>query len=273
MDLRRYLRVDMFDINELQKVYFELFKAGIMHFEYDEFIKHFTWVGQKERFTKQDISDLLSNDMYDKLVNYLDSDTTSILSPLYDYLYSPDLILSNLFRFEHPINPEYLKRYVSLYNEESFKKLKNILWNGADINYKVVSLNDLANVFLDKYEVIILDNILQYNKDISGLESVDDVNNFISQTLGSMLTENGAIQAGYGYEVGTAAFKDSFGIPYNESEFAGIIGKIMLDVEKNSGILIPLVNNYDNYNYDFIPGVEQADGRESDNMVLTYVKK
>lgn len=38
-------------------------------------------------------------------------------------------------------------------------------------------------------------------------------------------------------------------------------------------ILIPLVKKYDHYSYNFIPGVENFDGREVENMFLTHKKK
>ena len=267
------VKVDMFDVNELQKVFYNLMKTGIMYLDYEEFIKHFTWKEQKARFTKVDIGDLLSNEMYDKLVYHLDEDTEYVLSPLYDYFYSPDLIISKLFRFEHPVQTDYLKRFVSLYNEEEFYKLKNMLLNGADINYHIASLTDLDKKMTDSYDAIILDNILQSYKDIPEFDTPYDVNRFIDKRLSKLLDVGGVIQAAYGYEVGTALFKDEFGISYNSEEFGGLTCNFVKDIEKKESILIPLVKKWDTYSCDFIPGVEKFDGRKSDNMVLTYRKK
>lgn len=71
----------------------------------------------------------------------------------------------------------------------------------------------------DSYDVIVLDNVLQYYKDIPEFNNSSDVNSFIDKRISRLLNGCGVIQAGYGYEVGIAVFMDEFEIPYNSEEF------------------------------------------------------
>lgn len=60
-------KVDMFDINELQKIYYELLKTAITVLNYEEFVKYFTLEDTKTIFKKEKIRNLISNEMYEKL--------------------------------------------------------------------------------------------------------------------------------------------------------------------------------------------------------------
>ena len=49
--------------------------------------------------------------------------------------------------------------------------------------------------------------------------------------------------------------------------------KLALQQEIKEGINIPLIEKWDDYSYDFIPGVENLDnGTQADNLVLSYKK-
>jgi len=267
--LRGAEHVDCFDVNFLQKIYFEYMKTAIMYLSYEEFMKCFTLPKQDFVFKKRDITDLLSNESFDRLSPFLSDDVLAVLGPVYDFSYSSDVILSSLFRFEHPVYQEYLKRYVSFYNEEEYYKLQKILRERDAINYQVMNLTDVPQKLSSKYDLIVLDNILQYYKNIKGLETPYEVNLFLNKKLSSLLKEDGEIQATYGFSIATDAFKDKFHIPYQKRDF---LGELMIAKEKKEGIAIPLVDKW-GYHYDFIPGVEQAEGSPSENVVLTYKKK
>ena len=266
-------KVDMFDVNELQRLFFEYMKVVITYLSYEEFIKFFTLKKQSTVMKRSDIKNLLSEELYSQLAYFLPEDVEEVFSPLYDFFDSTDLISSSLFRFEHVITLDYLKRNVSFYNEEQYYKLQKILRDDkCQINYKTVSLTDVPKQFDGKYDLIILDNILQYYKNITGLETPYLVNMFIQKQLSRLLTDNGVIQVNYAFEIGTDAFREKFKIPYDK-KYMGILCDFIIEKEIKDGINIPLVQKWDNnYSYSFIPGVETMSDISSDNMVLTYRK-
>lgn len=268
-------KVDMFDVNELQRIFFEYMKTAIMFLSYEDFIKYFTLKEQKMLFQKKDIANLLANELYPQLALLLPDDVDYVLEPLFDFFYSEDLILSGLFRFEHPLTLDYLKKYVSFYNKEEYYRLQNILRSGScEINYYQASLQDVPKKFQGKYDLIVLDNVLQYYSKIRGLETPYNANMFISKELGKLLADNGAIQAAYGFEVATDALKMSQGIPFTGcKESKHLLAQFALKVEQKEGICSQLVKKWDRYTYDFIPGVEQEEDKPAENVVLTYRKK
>lgn len=271
--------VDMFDVNELQKLYFEYMYTAIMHLDYETFIKHFTLANKTSFMHKSEIKDLLSEELYNKLVKYLPKDVEFVFSPLYDYYDSFDLLTSNLFITDHPINLDYLKRNASFYNEDEYYKLQKILRKeNCQIKYKTVSLTDVPSEFDKQYDLIVLDNLLQYYKDIPELETPYLTNLFIQKKLSNLLEDEGVIQVNYGFGIAAEAFKEKFNIPSNfelpKDTLLSILPKnIILREEQENGINIPLVERYGDYSYDFITGVEIEDGANMDNLVLTYKKK
>lgn len=266
-------KVDLFDANYLQKLYFEYMKTAVMYLDYETFVKHFTLQVQRKIFKKSEIRDLLSNELYDKLVYYLPEDVETVFTSLYDWFDSTDLILSSLFRFEHFITLDYLKKNISFYNEEQYYELQKILRAGScEFNYETLSLVDVPKHFQTGYDLIILDNILQYYKNIPGLDDPYLVNMFIRKKLSNLLVDNGQIQVNYGFEVATDAFREKFKIPYNK-EHLDFYRKFQLQEEMKKGINIPLVEKWDDYTYSFVSGVERIQGGKSDNLVLSYRKK
>lgn len=267
-------KVDLFDINYLQKLYYEYMKTAIMNLDYETFIKHFTLQKQKTLMPRSNIKDLLSNELYSKLVTHLSDEVKTVFTPLYDWYYSTDLILSSLFRFEHFITLDYLKKNISFYNEEQYYELQKILRTGScEINYETISLVDVPKHFNSEYDLIILDNILKYYKNISGLNDPYLVNMFIRKELSKLLAANGQIQVNYGFEVDADAFREKFAIPYEKKQLDFCRG-FQLHEEKEYGINIPLIKEWsEDYKYDFIPGVERIFGGNSGNLVLSYRKK
>ena len=265
--------VDLFDINELQRLYFEYMKTAITYLDYPTFIKHFTLPKQTTVMKRENLKDLLSNDLYQKLYFFLPDEVEEVFSPLFDFHYSVDLVISNLFRFEHIITLDHLKKNVSFYNEEEYYKLQTILRDeNYPMDFKTVPLTDVPKAFKEKYDLIILDNILQYYKDIRGLETPYAVNMFISKQLSSLLKEDGTIQVNYGFEVATDAVKERFKIPYTKSCVPMI--DFILKTEQKTGINIPLIEKWsDRYSYEFIPGVERTETPGKENLILNYKRK
>lgn len=264
-------QVDLFDVNELQRLYYEYMKTAIMQLDYEDFMKHFTLQEQQNIMAMHKYSDLLSNELYDKLVDFVPDDVKEVFTPLYDYFYSTELITSELFRLEHIITPEYLKKYVSFYEEENYNKLKRILQENENvITYQTCSLTDVPKKYKDQYDLVILDNILQYYKDIPTLDTPYDVNRFLSKSMVQRLTEKGCIQATYGFEIAADAFMEKLGL--EKEEKLSFLKRIAIQEELKEGIHIPLIQKRYGYEYDLIPGVETCDETITKNLVLTYQK-
>ena len=263
-------QVDLFDTNELQRLYSEYMKTAIIQLEYEDFMNHFTLKEQQDVMPIHKYSNLLSNELYDRLVDFVPDDVEEVFTPLYDYFYSTELITSALFRLEHIITPEYLKRYVSFYEEENYNKLKRILQeNEHAITYQTCSLTDVPKTYKDQYDLVILDNVLQYYRNIPTLETPYDVNRFIRKSLAQRIIENGSIQATYGFEIAADAFMEQLGL-VEESEERSLLKQLIIQKEIKEGIHIPLIQKWSGYDYNLIPGVEMYDGGNSKNLVLTY---
>ncbi len=266
-------KVDMFDINELQRLFFLYMKTAITVLSYEEFMKHFTLKEQYPLMSTDKVKDLLSNELFEKLRFYLDDDVEIVFGSLLDYFYSSDLLFSGLFRFEYIISTDYLKRITSFYNEEEYYKLQKILRSEkVEINYHICSLTDVPSTFTLQYDLIALDNILQYYQEIKDIGTVYEANRFIDKKLSNLLANDGFIQVAYGFEVATDALKHALNIPLENNDYHNFFNKYILKEDVKNGICTGLIKKWDHYSYDFIQGAEEND-IISDNVVLTYRKR
>lgn len=262
-------KVDLFDINELQRLYFEYMRTAIMVLDYDTFTKHFTIRSNNFKFQRHEFKDLLSEELYDKVVKYLPQDVETVYTPLYDYFNSVDLVLSNLYRSDYSLLLSYLKKNISFYNEDEYYKLQRILRDETcKIDYKTISLTEIPKEYKDKYDLIILSNILQYYKEIANLNTIPLVERFIKK-LSKSLTEDGAIQVNYLYEVPALAFKDIYD-PLFDRSFINPIIQFIIKQEAKTGVNLPLYESSDNYSYSCIRGVEKSILENPENVILTY---
>lgn len=270
--------VDLFDINNLQRLYFMYQKTAITILKYEEFIKHFTLTNQTFPLYKSMTKNLLSNELFDKLYPYLDKEVKEVFGALYDFYYSQDLILSALFRFEHTLATDYLKRTISYYNKEQYYQLQKILREEkAKITYQPCSLIDVPKIFQEKYDLIALDNILQYYETIPELNTISKINMFIKEQLANVLNENGLIHVMYGFEVETDALKEVLNFRSRKTDsqdnLEELLKKFILKNYMNKSVCAGLIKGETLYSYTIIEGVEEEHGQISDNVVLTYQKK
>ena len=268
-------KVDQFDINELQRLFYEYMKVGIMNLSHQDFIKYFTLKKHSFMMSFYELKDLLSDELYYRLRPNLPEDVDMVLGSIFDCSNHIDLLMSSLFRFEHRLDTNYLKQMVSFYNEEEYYNLQDILRNNkCEINYHTASLKELPYKFNDKYDLIILDNILQYYQNIPGLNNSNRVHMFIDKTLSSMLTDKGVIQTNYGFTIAAEAVKKHLGMPTSmDIRISNPISQIQTDIEMKKGIDVQLLKKWDNYRYDFIDAVESFEGLDTNNVVITYKPK
>ncbi len=250
--------VDMFDINYFQKVFYLYMQCAIKYLDYEDFIKHFTMLEDVNCFTKDNVKDIISHDLFDKLYSKLDVEVREVFGPLYDFYKDNSFLFSRLFRFNYCINLSYLKKYVSFYNKEEFYKLKELLFSKS-LNYDVCDLKDLKSK--KKFDLILLGNVLTFYKS-TDLNTCERVNGFINETLLSMLSDNGAVQVGYLFGDGFEHFINNLHGKLNENPLK--INEQMLHFYEE--INFTLVKNYSSlYSGNIIPGV---DGK-SKNIILS----
>lgn len=257
--LRGAKNVECFDINRRQRAYFDLLCTSIRNLSYEDFCRFFSMDG------KQFMSPLI----LDVLGFFFEEDENrAILEPLF-YFNKKDN-----FRYDYDVRMSFLTRFTSYYNKEDYERLQKELYDKR-INFEVCDISDVPQVFEGKkYDLIFLDNILQYYKNIAMLDSAYKVNNFIKKDLSQLLTDDGIIQVNYGFQLAAAALDSSkpfvldSGKPYNNT----FMSKQMVEVEKKEGINGLLLAKGD-YDYEFIPGVEVELAEKAANVVLTYKKK
>lgn len=94
-----------------------------------------------------------------------------------------------------------------------------------------------------------------------------------------MLNLGGIIQVDYGFEVASHAVSSLIGrTPPNLSGndvFSLETNSAIINRAKREGIIPGLISQYEDYYYEFIPGVEEelSIGHHAENVVLSYVKK
>lgn len=268
--------VDMYDININQQIYYELIKTAITELPYEEFIRHFSLKEQPESgfLTYDQIKDLLSLEMYFKIAHALPDYIRQILDPIYISFRSPERLFSSLYRFEFPVYIEYLKKFVPYYKKEEYEKLQRVLrMKKCDMSYQIANLYDLPNVYKnEKYDLIVLDNILQTYKNIRYLNNPNDVNRFIQKSLKPMLNPDGNIQVGYAFEMRTDMVLENLGKKPVNCKQMGLLSAMYYLKEKREEINSLLLTKYpDFYDYTLIPGVECPLG-EKQNLILSLKK-
>lgn len=270
-------KVDMFDINELQRLYYLFMQTSIMVLSYEDFIKYFTLSELKKVYTQSDIKDFLSTELFQELSNALPTEVSFAFEEIFENFPNYHLIFTALFRFEHNMDIEYLKKYMSFYNKDDYYKLQTILReNKCEFNYHQCSIRDVPTMFQDQYDLILLDNLTQYYKEIPMLNTPYAINQFITNNLSDLLTENGKIQSAYGFEVATVALRSFLKLPLfeQESRTLNFFEQLAINEDVKEGICPNLIRKWpDNYTYEFIEGVEEHSNYTSQNVILTYQKK
>lgn len=271
-------KIDMFDINELQKIYYELIKTAIIHLDYDDFIKYFTSQETTQPSYTSNCQRFFSQELYQKLKLFLPARVKFILGPLFQSSSYSNLLSSNLCKYMYPVDLAYLKKFISFYNEKEYNRLRYILSSRkCKINYHNVDITKVPTYFKDKYDLILLDNVLQYYEDIPELNTPSAVDAFIQKQLMKMLNNGGSIQASYGFEAETEAFQRRINSYSQNSQtyeryYEILQRQRLIDIATKYDINNLLYQENNNYEYSFFEGVE-SDKIKKENMVLTLRKK
>lgn len=268
--------IDCFDKNILQYLYFILYNTAIKTIDFEDFIANFT--SQKLAQRAQSYEHILSNWLLFDVLDEMVKNVAEYWAKLYKTGKFKDLIASNLFRTYYPFFIEDLKVYSSVYNKENYYKLQKLLNNqDIEINYHICDISELPKTFKDKqYDLMMFDNILQYYKHIPALDNISTVNLYAKEKLTPMLTNNGKIQIGYGFEVVADAVKGllDIDVPKLSSGINQRIIEYTVKKEQKEGFVPNIIKKYglnNLYSIDFIKAVEEMNGHlTSQNLVLTY---
>lgn len=262
-------KIDLFDINVLQYLYFELVKEGIVHFDYQQFIDNFTTrIDEKGIFSIK--SDLFKD--IDELLKISDTPSNEYWRKLLELYSKKQLVNSELFNYLGT-NIEYLKYKSSLYTKDSFNKIKRmIIDKNVSLNYIICNIEDIDNIFKDKYDLIMFDNILQFYSQLKKYKSVEEINTFIETKLSNMLTNSGKIEVCYGHQKTAIYMMDMFGDEDTSYIYHDSLYALSKKNIKAKGLIPNLYPLSDNYSIDFIPNSKRDYSNFSKHCLLTYTK-
>lgn len=266
-------KIDCFDKNILQYLFFELFDASIQNLDYHQLINNFT--ARMVDARSQDYSLMFGDDIFYDVLPQVKEPAREYWKTLFFHDDIRDFLITNLFRTNHPIYVEYLEKFSSIYQEDKFYKLQDLLKsNEVSINYHICDITEIDKEFKDnKYDLIIFDNILQYYKSIDELSTHDKAHNFIQNRIVPMLNDDGKIQVGYGFQVIAEVLDIMNEKEANEmQQLIRFMKSKIIEKSMQNDFIPNMIKNYDMYDINYIPGVEPNMFFESKNVVLTYKK-
>ncbi len=266
-------RIDCFDKNALQGLYFELIKATIKNCEYETLISNFSSIGLPD--DTQDINSFLSSDLFYDVLEHVEEPARKYWAWVFMKNDVKKLLYTNLFRSVYALPAEKVKRIASMYNEESFYKLKELLNNNeVEINYHICDATEIDKEFEGKtYDLVAFDNIFQFYRSMGKYSNLDNIHNFLQNRVVPMLNDNGSIQVGYGFYIVAETIEN-------------FINKGMIDILCNYSLeeinlsiqhdFIPnMINRFDDYEINYVDAVENIlhERPKTKNVVLSYRKK
>lgn len=264
-------KIDCFDCNVLQYLYFELVDAAIKNLDYEDFIENFTAIKQGNL---QYFHRMFGEYMFFDLLEYIEEPAAEYWCSLFKKTGITNLMLTNVFRSLYILDANYLKKLSSVYKRDNFYKLKELLKDDTiKINHHICDISQIPTEFKDKYDLIIFSNIFQYFKNMKKFSDTKDIYKFVTEKVSSMLNDKGKIQVGYGFELiadTVSRMKDR-----EYSHMQGIeefFANMQMDKAIND--FIPkMLTDYNDFDYDYIKGVEPPIHHKPENIILTYRKK
>lgn len=270
--------IDCFDKNILQYLFYALSYAAICSIDFDDFLYNFT--SKKIRQDEQRYEHILSDWLFFDVLDQMGGPEAEYWSKIFKSGKKLELIGTELFRTYYPFFVETLKHFSSIYNIQGYEQLKYLLTtNKVKINYHICDLDEIHREFAgEKYGIIMYDNILQYYRQIPALDNVGAINRYAKEKWAPMLTDDGVIQIGYGFEVVADAARELLNIGEAEKpkDINALFFRMGIEDEKKNGFISNVIKKYgvgddSLYNLDFIRAAEECDGHlKSKNVLLTY---
>lgn len=183
--------VETFDINQVAYFFFELKKALIIAYNFDEIcflIKNPTKIFEKFNEYQHLLNPLTIN-FFKNLINEYKDNTKELLKNLFiDRILSAKKTWKNLTNAYESLEELFLiSQYKNFYlsSEENYNKLKEQLLKHYNDSFYFVNLYHFKST--KKYDIVYLSNIGDY------YDSVEEFNKFIKKLSSELLTEDGII--------------------------------------------------------------------------------
>lgn len=271
-------KIDCFDKNILQYLFYALFETAIRNIDFCEFLSNFT--SKRTSSFEQRFDHILSDWLFFDVLDQMGNQEAEYWAKIFKSGQKDQLIASNLFRTYYPFLAENLRHFSSVYNIGSYEELQYLLnTHKVDITYHICDLDEIHKEFAgEKYGLIMLGNILQYYKQIPALDNVGAVNRFLKDKWSNMLTEDGKIQLCYGFEVVGDAVSNlmHLGGIQKINNISDLSIKYAREKDQKEGYICNVIKKYgvgddSPYSIDFIRAVEEMDGhKDAKNVILTY---
>lgn len=186
-------QVTSFDINPFTEYYFELKKAAIKVFSYEEFLNFFCYYNYPKTFIKN--RNAFSYDKFLKISKYLSKESFVFWNTLFDR-FSGLKIRKNMFSKDENLFRAVIKNNLYL-DKENFYMLKNTI-DGLKPLFINCDFRDISGILNDKYDYILLSNVLTYMETmyeypLKGFS--EDI-----KKLFSFLNDNGVMLVAYLYD-------------------------------------------------------------------------
>lgn len=271
-------KIDCFDKNILQYLYFALYDAAIRNIDFDDFLYNFT--SEKLTQNNQEFGHILSDWLFFEVLDKMGKLEAEYWSKIFKSGKKSKLFDSNLFRTYYAFFVETLRDFSSVYNPDDYVRLQKLLnTNQVEINYHICDIDELHREFQgEKYGLMMFGNILQYFKQIPTLDSIVAINRYVKDKLVPMLTEDGKIQLCYGFETVAEASEEILNDAKegNPNNFFELIMRMEIEEDKKNSYIPTVIKKYgvgedSPYSLDFIRAAEVNDGHlNSKNVLLTY---
>ena len=190
--LKDATKVDLFDINYINKFIIYLKKSGFENLDYDVFCIF---------FGLYNIHRIFDYDIYKMFCKSLNDEASIYWDYLYELtkhqgysIYESDIIADFHDHIEEVIESN------QYFKEEEFLKLKKILSDIPDISFTHADVNELPFLLREKYDSMFLSNIGTYQTNTTFMKTL--------KRLSKYLNEDGEIYFAYIY--GNPGKKDSF---------------------------------------------------------------
>ena len=203
--------ITCFDINPFVKYYYDLKVVAIKYLNHEGFIDFFSISHLDSTKTKINLYNGFQKETYCYLSKYLSGDSKKFWDTLF-YNYTIEEIKSGLF-FPMKLSLNKIKKVNNYLDKNVYYELRNNI-NDANVKFIKTDIRTLNYNIKDKFDYIILSNLLQYIHSFKSIDSLKKIKKLLLN-LENNLKETGQIEVCYLYDY-EEKYNDERGIRYNK---------------------------------------------------------